>query len=96
MGAVVVRVNDIGLPVTQVFRQAQEQAGTQSVRFTQRGHWPTTGFNVVGEDAAAAQGDEAQGEATSIGMAGELDEQFFQPAHVQTGSDVNHAQPAFC
>ena len=92
MRPVVVRMNDIGFPLAEQACEPQHQGGMQSGRRLERPHRTAERFEILGQNAPAAEGNDQQLEATALDMTRELDEQFFLPADVQSVGDMNHAQ----
>ncbi|MFO0964515.1 MAG: hypothetical protein U0793_02860 [Gemmataceae bacterium] len=91
-GPVVVRVQDVDRPALRAAsRKARRAASRRPRRALDR---PAEVFDVPAQGPLAAQAGEGEVEAIPVGVAGELDQQLFLPAHVQPLRQVQHAQAA--
>src|ERR1700677_1020666 len=90
--SIIVRVYHVEPQSAKKPGQPHDQARPQASRFVHGRDCPAGVLQRVSKRAASAQRDEVQIEVVAVGVAGELDEQFFLAAYLQALSHMADTQ----
>jgi hypothetical protein len=85
-------VDGVGPTLAEQMGEAHDKSWVQTGPSVERGDRPARRFEVARQRSALFQRDEVQREARTIRMPGELDEQLFLAADVETSGDVEDVQ----